>query len=300
MNKIILTGASGFLGSILMKNLPGEIITVGRSSSNKISVDLSKHIVELPQADLIIHCAGKAHIVPSNKEQSRDFFKVNVDGTKNLLESISSKGRFPRALVLISTVSVYGLDTGHLIKEDHPLYGGSPYADSKKQAERLVQDWGSKYNVKISILRLPLIAGPNPPGNLKLMINAIKKGFYFNIGNGNARKSIVMAKDVATIMFKAAEVGGVFNLTDGYHPSFAELSNLISSQLHKTKIRRIPYWAAHLAAKAGDLLGPNSPITSDKLKKITKDLTFDDTKARQMIGWNPNPVLESFIINNSV
>ena len=49
-------------------------------------------------------------------------------------------------------------------------------------------------------------------------------------------------------------------------------------------------------AKTSDIIGPKAPINSDKLRKITSDLTFDDSNARRELGWNPRPVLEGFKI----
>jgi nucleoside-diphosphate-sugar epimerase len=164
------------------------------------------------------------------------------------------------------------------------------------EAEMIIQEWCKKNNVICAILRLPLIAGPNPPGNLKSMINGIKKGYYFNIAGGKAKKSMVLAEDVAKIIPVAARVGGIYNLTDGHHPSFSELSMLIAKQSGKSTPFNIPMWLAKLMAKTGDLIGPKAPVNSDKLIKITSDLTFDDSKARQYLGWKPISVLKGFKI----
>jgi nucleoside-diphosphate-sugar epimerase len=59
----------------------------------------------------------------------------------------------------------------------------------------------------------------------------------------------------------------------------------------------MPFWFAMLVAKFGDLLGNKVPLNTNKLKKITSDLTFDDNKARAAFGWEPTPVLEGFKIN---
>ena len=144
---------------------------------------------------------------------------------------------------------------------------------------------------------MPLVVGDNPPGNLGAMIQGIKNGYYFNIAGGNVKKSMVLAKDIARSILKVAEIGGIYNLTDGYHPSFEELSNHISIQLGKGKPRNMPLWLARIIAKFGDLLGSKAPLNTNKLKKITSDLTFDDSKARKVFGWIPKQVLDGFKIN---
>lgn len=294
---ILLSGASGFLGTIIKRNLfYDSIASVGRVNSD-YNCDLAQTIPTFSQKfDLIIHAAGKAHSVPKTQADRLDFFNVNVDGTANLLKGVAGLPQMPKAFVFISSVSVYGLTTGTLVNEEALLDANDSYGLSKIKAESIVQEWCHKHGVVCSIFRLPLVAGTNPNGNLKSMINGIKRGYYFDIAEGKARKSIVLADDIAKIIPKAAEVGGIYNLTDGHHPSFSELSELIAKQLGQNKPPNIPYWLATIMAKTGDILGSNAPINSDKLLKITSDLTFDDSKARKLLGWNPTRVLEEFKI----
>ena len=98
---------------------------------------------------------------------------------------------------------------------------------------------------------------------------------------------MVLAKDVAFFIPKVALVGGIYNLTDGNHPSFSELSFAIS----KRKSFSVPLVLAKFIAKFGDILGDKAPINSLKVKKITSDLTFDDSKAREFLDWKPEPIL---------
>lgn len=246
--------------------------------------------------ELVIHAAGKAHVIPKSDAEKTEFYDVNVKGTSNLLESLTLQG-IPKFFVYISSVSVYGLKYGNLIDENTPLLADDSYGESKILAEKLIRDWCNNNNVILTILRLPLVVGSNPPGNLGAMIKGIKMGYYFNIAGGSAKKSMVLAEDVAKSILKVAEIGGVYNLTDGYHPTFSELSNYISSQLGKGKPMNMPMWLARVIAKFGDLLGNKAPLNSNKLMKITSDLTFDDSRAREVFGWNPTPVLKGFKIN---
>lgn len=295
--KYLLTGATGFLGKIILATLSDEeFITLGRAGCNFIA-DLSSEIPVIPVCEIVIHAAGKAHSIPKTEVEKADFFKVNVTGTENLLKSLEKTVQLPRSFIFISSVAVYGAEKGKLITESHSLNAKDPYGLSKIQAENLITEWCVKHNVICTILRLPLIAGPNPPGNLGAMIRGIRKGYYFNIAGGRARKSIVLAEDVAGLIPKVVEIGGIYNLTDGYHPSFSELSEQISKQLGKEKPFNIPAWLAKLMAKTGDLLGPTAPFNSNRLSKITSDLTFDDSKAGRILGWQPSYVLEKLKID---
>jgi len=294
---ILLTGAQGFLGSVIRAELNQyKITTLGRSQLNDISGDISKEIFALQKFDLVIHAAGKAHSVPKTPQEGQEFFDVNFKGTANLLHSLQE--RPPKSFVLVSTVAVYGRDKGHMIDETHPLAANDAYGQSKIKAEELVLRWCKQHTVTCTILRLPLIAGPNPPGNLKSMINGIKKGYYFNIGTGDTRRSLVLAQDVARIIPSAASLGGIYNLTDGHHPSFKELSDYIALKHAYPRPKAMPYFIARLIAGLGNLMGPNAPLTSKKLDKLCSELTFDDTRARTSLNWSPQPVLGKFIIHN--
>lgn len=295
---ILLTGAQGFLGSNLSEKLSliHKVYSLSRKSAY-YACDLS---VDIPifnniNFDLVIHAAGFAHFTSNKPIASNLFHSINVLGTKNLLKGLENSG-IPPMFVFISTVAVYGETNGKLIKETSKLNAVDPYGKSKIYAEKIVSDWCKKFNVSCTILRLPLVVAMNPPGNLGAMINGIKKGLYFNIQGGRAKKSMVLASDVAEYILKSAEVGGIYNLTDGYHPSFIELSEHIAKLLKKKKPINLPYWLAKSLAFCGDFFGSNVPINSSKLTKILSDLTFDDSKARDAFGWNPTPVLrENFI-----
>jgi len=291
--KILLTGSNGFLGNYIYKYLIKEhlIDTLNRSNST-YNVNLANVIPSLNNDyELVIHCAGLAH-----NNSISDFSKVNVEGTDNLLKGLKSN-RLVRNFIFISSVSVYGIQKGENIDENCPLNAKDPYGKSKIAAEKLIIEWCSLHNVNFTILRLPLIIGPHPPGNFGSMIKAIQNGYYFNIAGGKEKKSMVLVEDVAKSILKAAEIGGIYNFTDGYHPSFEEISNCVSMQLSRSKPLNLPLWLAIIIAFIGDLFGSKSPLNTYKLKKITSELTFDDSKARNAFGWNPTKVLEGFRLN---
>lgn len=300
MKNVLLTGGNGFLGQHIyafLNNSGYKVLNLGRNRKNDIVANLATEIpgINIP-IDLVIHAAGKAHIVPKTDAEKKDFFDVNVEGTSNLLKGLEASGTLPRAFVFISTVAVYGLDEGENIAESYPLNGSTPYAQSKIDAEKLLNEWCTRNNVVLSVLRLPLIAGKNPPGNLGDMIKAISGGKYLNIAGGLAKKSVVMAEDVASHIVKIAAVGGTYNLSDRYHPNFKEISNVIATQLGKKTPASLPKFAATLIGKVGDLLGSKAPVNTSKIQKMIAPLTFNDDKAVQAFNWQPRKVLDSFII----
>ncbi|MFT4803176.1 MAG: nucleoside-diphosphate-sugar epimerase [Salibacteraceae bacterium] len=293
---VLLTGANGFLGKqfVLTYSDKVKLKCLGRGSDNTFQSDIRHHINEFDEIfDQVIHCAGKAHSLPKNELDADDFFAVNHQGTLNLLNSL--KNHIPKQFIFISTVAVYGKETGILISEENSLDGITPYAKSKILAENEILRWGKLNNVKTLILRLPLIAGSNPPGNLGKMISGIKSGRYFSIARGIARRSAVIAEDVTQFVLENPNSHGIYNLTDGYHPSFHEIEEVIKEQLGGKKIKTISTSVSKMIGRVGDFI-PKSPVNSNIISKMINDLTFDDSKAKNQIGWSPRRVIDAFKI----
>ena len=273
-----------------------DVTTCGITSDDMLKANLANEVPALDKHyDIVLHACGKAHVVPKTEAEKNAFYAVNLDGTINLCKALE-KVEPPKALIFVSTVAVYGCETGTDITEDHPLLGKTPYADSKIKAEKFLQEWAGKNNVTLGIVRPSLIAGPNPPGNLGAMINGIKTGRYLSIVGSKARKSVLMVDDIARLVPLLAEKGGVYNVCDSYNPSFMELEEVICKQLGKKLPISIPYWMAKSMALVGDCLGNKAPINSLKLDKITKPLTFSNKKATEVLGWKPTSVLDNFKI----
>lgn len=298
MKTLLFTGGSGFLGKNIRPILDRsyDVMTCGIAPEDDIKSDLSYQIPNLLQPyDIVLHACGKAHSVPKNEKEAKVFYEVNYQGTVNLCSALKKVG-VPRTLIFISTVAVYGCEFGENITEEHPLNGQTPYALSKIMAERYLTQWCNENGVVLGILRPSLLAGHNAPGNLGAMVKGIRKGLYLNIAGGRVRKSILMAEDIAYLVPLLESHGGVFNVCDSYQPSFGEISVSIARQIGKHNPISIPYWVAWCMAKAGDLMGANAPINSYKLEKMTKSLTFSNTKAREELGWEPLDVLANYRI----
>ncbi len=298
MNKLLFTGASGFLGynirPILEKSY--DVHTIGLTDDDDIKINIAKEVPPInTHYDVVLHAAGKAHTVPKTEAEKQVFYDVNYQGTVNLCRALEKVG-VPKSMVFISTVAVYGCEYGELITEDHPLEGNTPYAESKIMAEKYLTEWCTLHSVTLGILRPSLLAGKNAPGNLGAMVNGVKKGFYLNIAGGKVKKSVLMAEDIARLLPLLEGKGGIYNVCDTYQPTFGELSASVAKQLGKHKPISIPYWVAWCMAKVGDLLGNKAPINSYKLEKMTKSLTFSNEKARRELGWEPLDVLSYYKI----
>lgn len=297
MEKLLFTGGTGFLGNnakpILDKSY--QVTTIGISEKDDIKANFVTGIPELPERyDVVLHAAGKAHIYPKTPEEIQAFYDINYQGTINLCKALEKVG-VPKSLIFISTSAVYGIENGNFVTEDYPLNGDSPYAKSKIMAEEYLTKWCKDNNVILGIVRPSLIAGKNAPGNLGAMVKGIKTGAYLSIDHGKARKSLLMAQDIAHLVPLLEDKGGVYNVCDNDHPSFGQLEEIIASQLGKRKPISIPYWFAKGLALIGDVIKP-FPINSSRLAKIVMSDTLSSLKAQEELGWKPMSTLDNYRI----
>jgi nucleoside-diphosphate-sugar epimerase len=124
------------------------------------------------------------------------------------------------------------------------------------------------------------------------MISQIKKGRFFTVSGGHARKSMVLADDVARNILRISENSGIYHLTDGLDPEVGELSAAIAKQFGVRRIINVPYRIASVLAFCGDLFGAKSVFNSSILDQITSSLTFSDFKARANGIWESRSVVD--------
>lgn len=290
--KVLITGHTGFLGRQIAANLAADYVGISRSAGAPAH-DLGLSPPPLPDTrfDLVVHAAGTAHGSFSEEEH----FQNHVLATQNLLAALRPSP--PRGLILISSVAIYGRLSGLEIDEEQIGEGSelTPYGAAKRQAEERCRTWSTRNRVPVTILRLPLVAAPSPPGNLGSMLKGLRSGHYFGPGDGKSRRSIVLAKDIASVIPRAISVPGTYNLTDGHHPSLSELEDALCRALGRSSPRRIPLAALYPVAALGSLLNRAQlpfPINLGKLSKLTHSLTFSDSKARELLDWKPSRVVD--------
>lgn len=292
----VLTGASGFIGGnfcTAFEDTNDQFVSIGRSTSNDMICDLSKEVPELPsKVSSVIYCAGQAHIENRIKNSPEAVWSNNVIALKNFLNGLN--GESVKRFVLISSVSVYGLETGEAITERCELAPVDVYGKAKLQMEIDVTDWCSNFDIQLLIVRLPLVVGKNPPGNLGAMIGAIKKGYFFTVGGGHAKRSMVLVSDVVDFCLRESWHQGTYHLTDGVHPSYRDLSTIIARKYRLRSTVNTPqvvmHCLANIASKFSTYTGIRVHYDLRIHAKMTSSLTFDDTLARDR-GWRSQPVL---------
>jgi len=282
---VLITGASGFLGKAIVEKLSNSdnsLLSLGRSLNSSIQCNLSKEIPRIDnKIDLVIHAAGLAHAVPKTEAEKKAFYDVNVKGTQNLLEGLRRSGTKPKQFLFISSIAVYGegmSEYPYPQKKEAEKLELTAYGWSKWEAENAVREWCEKEGVKALIWRLPLIVGENAPGNLGAMEKAIKRGYYFRIGNSYQRFRYYV--DIQELCDRVLALdgceSGTFNIITG-QKSYGQFEDELAQKYNK-KIKSLPMWLVKCAAKMGDFI-PGFPLNTYRLKKLESSLTFPNTAA---------------------
>lgn len=316
--KAAITGGTGCLGRPLVERLiaNGAYLKLLTLPNDTATNNLDKKIeiitgdLNSPDAldqlcqecDVVFHLAGKVHSIPGTKAEEKDFFRVNVEGTRNLLEAAKKNG--VKRVVFYSTVGVYGEDADFHGDELSQCKPGSVYAKGKYQAEQLVLNSSKTGGPEGVVLRLPVVYGPLDRGNVARLIKAIHSRLFFYFGDGSCLRSMISSKNAAEAATKAGfepkAANEVFCITDECDYTMNELVNSISNTLG---INQRPYHApvllANLVGKCGDLLQKWGhipfPVNSDRVRKLSRPLTFSCEKARKIFGYEPIETLEEGI-----
>ena len=201
MKKVLITGASGFIGSYLKEHLSGyEISTLSLRDSNWKDQPID--------ADVVIHCAGLAH---SRGYSSEDYFEINskltIDFAQHCMKTVSH-------FIYLSSLIVYGEGNVGLINSNSPLEPISAYGKSKVEAEKgLLQIQNKDY--KVSILRLPLVYGKGVSGNLRTLVRFSKYIFVLpRFKNQRAMINLQFIVEFVESIIKKPTSESIFILVD--------------------------------------------------------------------------------------
>ena len=315
---IAITGGTGCLGRPLVEKLiaDGAYLKL-LSLPNDHSLNYPDNKVEIITGDLdssealslltrdckiVFHLAGKVHSVPGTKEEEEEFYQVNVEGARNLLEA-AKKNRVKR-VVFYSTVGVYGKDADFHGDELSPCKPGSVYAESKYLAEQLVLNSSNDGGPEGVVLRFPVVYGPLDRGNVAKLIKAVRKKLFFYFGDGNCLRSMISSKNAAEAAVKAAfepkAANEVVCVTDGRDYTMNELVDSICRALGMSwRPYHVPVLLADLAGSFGDALHKwvhvPFPVDSDRVRKLSRPLTFSCEKAKKVLGYEAVETLEEGI-----
>jgi nucleoside-diphosphate-sugar epimerase len=247
-------------------------------------------------ADVLVHMA--AHV--GDAGTPADFERVNVGGTRAAIEA-AAEAKVPHVVYLSST-AVYGRpDRGRVTEAWPTRIIGTPYEDTKTQAERLAFSLGRDKGLSVIAIRPPIIYGPYDRNFLPRAFEALKRRRFLLVDGGRAPLNLVWVDHVIDVILRAAErrdLGGeAFNVMDEVDrrpPSVREVAETIARAAELPLPRlSLPYAAAMAAAHAlekGFALArakSQPPITPFVVKILTRDVIYDASKAAAELGWAP-------------
>ncbi|MCM1518760.1 MAG: NAD-dependent epimerase/dehydratase family protein [Pseudoflavonifractor sp.] len=277
-----MTGAYGFLGKYLVNEFSDEaIVTLGLDDRDMIRCDLRETVPQFDRRfDTVVHNAGSITCASA--------MATNHEGTVRLCRGLESAP--PRQFVFISSIAVYGADSGEELGEDTPLRPVNDYGRSKMMAEEFLTQWCADRDVKLTILRPALIIGTGMNGSAAAMARGIDRGYYFHIKDNEARRSVIHAADVAIAARLTAPIGGIYNLSDGVHPTVHDLAEAIAHRLGDKRIMTLPRRTVDMVARLGDCI-PLLPLSTARLRQLTETLTVSNAAIRRATPLEPRDVV---------
>lgn len=302
--KILITGATGFIGQVLCRHLIGrgfevQILLRDPGGISKIPTELGASMimgslenetslaVACAGMDHIIHLAGMAHVGGGSEHQAT---QTNLTGTQNLLVA-AIKAKVGR-LVFLSSSLAEAAATG---------YGDvTEYGESKYQAEQLLQEASSAGLIEVAIVRAVNVYGPGMKGNISRMISMIDKGRLPPLPPINNRISLVSAKDLCQALLLAMEskepIPSPITITDGQQYSIAEIEQGIYLALGRSKPQwRVPHMVLYCASLLAGLVSRvkvrGGSISSRTYRNLTSDNLFFNERAELELGLKPSTTL---------
>lgn len=301
MDKILVTGGSGFIGSHFLDLLPQEqVINFDLAEPNprsnatfvrgdiRVRDDLRKAI-QGKNVRTIISLAAKHHDFGIGHDE---YFDTNEDGTRCLCDVATENGI--KEIIFFSSVAVYGIREEMSTEETTPAPDG-PYGASKLAGEKVLAEWANEDpSRKVLIIRPALVFGPNNMANMRNLIRQIDSGLYFHLGKADNVKSIAYVENVvqAALFLKARMQPGVaiYNYADEPQLTTRQIGTVIADALNK-KIRiTIPKLFGILMGVPFDvvikLTGKNLPVSSARIKKLGTQ-TYHSAEKIFGLGFEP-------------
>ena len=308
--KILLTGATGFIGSSVLEALmiaKHKPVVVARNNNNLPAV-LEKIIVDdidsntdfgvkLSVCSVVIHCAARVHVMNEGaSDPSAEFRKVNTFGTLNLARQAVDAG--VKRFIFVSSIKVLGEGTASnstYYNSDRPN-PADPYAASKFEAEQGLKEIATKSGIEVVIIRPSLVYGPGVKANFLNMMKWIHQGIPLPFGAIHNKRSLVSLDNLVDLILTCIEhpraANEIFLVSDDRDVSTTELLNLLAVSLGKHPLLLpIPMSLINFAAM---LFG-----RPDLSRRLCGSLQVDIQHTKDTLDWKPPYTIEDSLLKTA-
>jgi len=297
--RILITGASGFVGTVLCRELLARGHTV-RAAVRRLTapgaVPPQLHQILVPDiaaefdrralvdgVGTVVHLAAIAHRSSIEAEMRR----VNCDAAVRLAEAAAG---LVRRFIFLSSVKVHGEDSGSgMYAEDDALNPQDSYGRSKLEAERALTETAARNGMELVIIRPPLVYGPEVKANFLRLLGWVDAGLPLPFASVRNRRSLIYVGNLVAAIARFAEhpaARGPFLVSDEESVSTPELMSRIARVLERPA-RLLPAPPALLRV-AGMIAGRR-----DEIRRLTGSLAIDSTRARRLLDWRPPYTLDA-------
>ena len=296
----LVTGVSGFLGYHLCRDL----ITRGKvvrgidieafnypDISDKVTFfkgdirDSSLLKEAMRGIDIVIHSAAALPLWPE-----KEILSVNVDGTKNILQTAYDLG--VGKVIFISSTAVYGIPKEHFVDENYPLKGVGRYGETKIAAERICLEFRER-GLCVPIVRPKTFAGPMRLGVFQILCDWVKDGKNIPIiGSGNNKYQLLHIDDLVKAIYSIAispdnKANDTYNVgATKFETMKADLQALLDYAGFSKRVIPVPSWMVIPALQVLEYLHL-SPLYEWVYETAGKDHYVSVDKIRRELGWNP-------------
>jgi nucleoside-diphosphate-sugar epimerase len=302
LNKVLVTGATGFVGQALCRYLLDsgiEVVAAVRHRRPEIKfagkpftqMELGEIAADtdwtaaLAGVETIFHLAARVHVMKdSSVDPLAEFRRVNVQGTENLARQAAHTG--VKRLVYVSSIGVNGSQTAQdqsYFETDKPNPHNS-YALSKWEAEQCLLRDSEETGLEVVIVRPPLVYGANAPGNFAQLLKVLLKGIPLPLASASNLRSFIYVGNLVDALLvcaiKPAAAGQTYLVSDGEDVSTPDLLRQLGAAMGQPA-RLLPCPPA-LLKLAGRVLGKSAQV-----ERLLGSLQVDSSKIRRELGWRP-------------
>ena len=291
---VLITGSNGFLGQYLCQFLAEKNYlilaqtrkarTFSHPNIRNINFDLNDNLdsVDLSQVEVIIHCAGRAHIMNETAESPLTAYRqTNVQGTLNLAQKAVESG--VKRFIYLSSIKVNGEETRETpFKPDDLFKSNDPYGLSKYEAEQALLKLSEQTGLEVVIIRPVLIYGPNVKANFKSMAALASKKLPLPIGCLGNKRSMVSVYNLADFIYTCMRhpnaSGEVFLSSDQEDISVKQLFEKLA-YYQNNKLLMIPV-PKSLISLLASLVGKKAVAS-----RLCSELVVDTSKNTKLLDW---------------